>query len=555
MNLREKTLIIIGITLVCLVAVLYSISQVIVMGSFVELEEENTHQNVERVLKSLSNDLAMMSSTANDWAAWDDTYTFIEDGNPDYIEGNLMDGTFTNLRLNIMMYVHSSGELVFDKAVNLQDEIEMPFPKSLEDHISANDFLLHHEDSESSKTGFLLLPEGPLLLASGPILTSNDEGPIRGTLIIGRFLTAEELNRLEEITQIPFSLVSITDLLIPPDFEEALSFLSDTTPVFVEPLSEDTVSGYTLIKDIYGQPILVLRVDIPRDIYREGKASMRYFLASFLAGGLVVVVVILLLLETLILSPLTHLSGNVSTIAESDDLSARVSVTGKDELSSLAGEINRMIETIEQSSKKLQYSLKEKEILLREIHHRVKNNMQIILSLLNLQSAYIEDKKMSGVFKESQDRIRTMALIHEKLYQSENLANINFREYVETLVYGLFQSYGKRKITVDIDVEDISPGMDVAIPCGLIINELVSNALKHAFPRGEGKIKVVLQKVGTEIQLVISDNGVGIPNDIDFRNTKSLGLQLVTLLAEEQLNGKIELNRLEGTEFRIIFGN
>ncbi|MBU7018334.1 MAG: HAMP domain-containing protein [Theionarchaea archaeon] len=553
MNLRKKTLIIIGITLAGLVVILYSISQVIVMGSFAELEEENTCQNVERVLRSLSNDLAMMSSTANDWASWDDTYSFIEDRNLDYIEGNLMDGTFINLRLNIMMYIHSSGELVFDKAVNLQDGSEIPFPKSLEDHISTNDFLLRHGDLQSSKIGILLLPEGPLLLTSRPILTSNGEGPARGTLIIGRFLTSEELKRLEEITQIPFSLVSISDPLMPPDSKEALSLLSDTVPMLVEPLSEDTISGYTLIKDVYGKPILVLRVDIPRDIYREGKASMRYFLVSFLAGGLVVIGVIFLLLETLILSPLTSLSGSVSTIAKSDDLSKRVSVTGKDELSNLALEINRMIETIEQSSKKLQYSLKEKEILLREIHHRVKNNMQIILSLLGLQSAYIDDDKMSDVFKQSHDRIKTMALIHEKLYQSENLVNIDFRQYVETLVYGLFQSYGKRKITLEIDVDDTSPGMDIAIPCGLIINELVTNALKHAFPDGEGKIKVVFRKVGEKMHLLISDNGVGIPDTIDFRNTKSLGLQLVTLLAEEQLRGSIELKRANGTEFRIIF--
>ncbi|MBU7017722.1 MAG: PAS domain S-box protein [Theionarchaea archaeon] len=200
-------------------------------------------------------------------------------------------------------------------------------------------------------------------------------------------------------------------------------------------------------------------------------------------------------------------------------------------------------------------SLREKEVLLREIHHRVKNNLQIIISLLSLQSQYVKDQKYEEMIKESQNRIRTMSLIHEKLYQSENLENIDFHEYIRTLVQDMAQSYGAQKkgIALKLDVEDISVGIDAAIPCGLILNELVSNSLIHAFPDRKGDILVLLHSHGDCIELAVSDNGIGLPEGLDFRTTTSLGLHLVTILAEDQLDGEISLDRKGGTTFRIKF--
>ncbi|MBU7025852.1 MAG: PAS domain S-box protein [Theionarchaea archaeon] len=200
-------------------------------------------------------------------------------------------------------------------------------------------------------------------------------------------------------------------------------------------------------------------------------------------------------------------------------------------------------------------SLREKEVLLREIHHRVKNNLQIISSLLSLQSRYIRESQYTEMFKESQNRVRSMALIHEKLYQSEDLAKIDFTEYIKPLVHELIRSYevDPDKVAVRIQVDDVSLGVDTAIPCGLIINELVSNSLKHAFPDRKGEIKIALHSVDGTIELTVSDNGVGIPDTIDFRNAETLGLRLVTILAEDQLDGDINLIRGKGTQVRITF--
>ncbi len=207
-------------------------------------------------------------------------------------------------------------------------------------------------------------------------------------------------------------------------------------------------------------------------------------------------------------------------------------------------------------------SLREKETLLREIHHRVKNNMQVISSLLNLQSETIGEQRYRDMFNESKNRIRAMALIHEKLYRTTDIEYLNFQDYVESLANDLSRFYGLNiaQVSVLIDAQKIALGIDTAIPCGLIISELLSNAMKYAFPDGRrGEIRIVMKKLGTEEKgkivycLDVADNGVGMPESIDIRHTKSLGMYLVTSLAEHQLSGKVELDRKSGTQFRITF--
>jgi two-component sensor histidine kinase/CheY-like chemotaxis protein len=220
----------------------------------------------------------------------------------------------------------------------------------------------------------------------------------------------------------------------------------------------------------------------------------------------------------------------------------------------LARSIRYAIER-KRSEYRIMAALNEKEVLLKEIHHRVKNNLQIISSLLKLQSRNVTDKQTSDLFMESQNRIRSMALIHEKLYQSSDLTNIDFKGYVSDLVTNLFQSYGANtgKVALKKEIDDISLGIELAIPCGLIINELVSNAMKYAFPNGKkGEIKVSLHLFEeNDIQLTVSDNGIGIPKDFRLENAESLGLHLVNILAEDQLKGEIELDRSKGTKFSI----
>jgi len=218
--------------------------------------------------------------------------------------------------------------------------------------------------------------------------------------------------------------------------------------------------------------------------------------------------------------------------------------------------INLDITERKQAEIQIQASLREKEVLLQEIHHRVKNNLQVISSLLDLQSQYITDPTTVELFQESQNRVKSMALVHEKLYQSQDFARINFAEYIENLTSYLFQIYIVECNYVDLrfSINEVNLTIDTAIPCGLIISELVSNALKYAFPNGrEGIIEVILTAApDNRCHLTVKDNGVGFPPDLEFTKPKSLGLQLINVLTE-QLEGTLSFNLDQGTEVNISF--
>ena len=215
-------------------------------------------------------------------------------------------------------------------------------------------------------------------------------------------------------------------------------------------------------------------------------------------------------------------------------------------------------EIAQETNQALKQSLAEKEVLLKEVHHRVKNNLQVISSILSLQSSYTDDPKTIELLKESQNRIKSMSFIHESLYQTKNFSGVNFKEYVHNLCNNLLFSYypkGKR-IFINQEIADVHLNLDTSIPCGLIINELISNSLKYAFAnQEEGEVSITVKgsrKDKDLVSITIADNGSGLPRDIDFEDSPSLGLQLVTVLTR-QLNGKITLDNTKGAKYTLTF--
>jgi len=205
---------------------------------------------------------------------------------------------------------------------------------------------------------------------------------------------------------------------------------------------------------------------------------------------------------------------------------------------------------------RLHDSLREKEVLLREVHHRVKNDMQVISSLLALQAANIEDEDIQEIFRESRGRIKTMAMVYEELYGSEELSKVDFSKYIDSLAHYLFQSFGidSEKVVLKKDVKEIFLDINTAIPLGLLLNELISNSLKHSFlDKEKGEVRVTLVKAGDEqLKLIVSDNGVGVKNKIDLNKPGSFGLQLVKMLTE-QLHGDMKIESNKETSFIITF--
>jgi two-component sensor histidine kinase len=219
-------------------------------------------------------------------------------------------------------------------------------------------------------------------------------------------------------------------------------------------------------------------------------------------------------------------------------------------------QIFKEINTNEQNGDSFRNALLEKEMLLKEIHHRVKNNLQIVSSLLFLQSKALNDEKTVNILLESHNRVKSIALIHEKLYQSANISRIDFDRYLNTLIPHLLQSFGKTNSTVSYTIKagNIYLSPDTAIPCGLIINEIVTNSLKYAFTDGrKGEISIeLIYHNNNNVTLIVKDNGVGIQDNLDITKAESLGLQIIVILVK-QLNGTVEVNKANGTLYKITF--
>lgn len=358
MRLRTKTLIVIGMTLIGLVGVLSTVSSTILLRSLQHAEEQNTRQLVKGVMNVFTQTADDFSSRFSDWSEWDDTYDFIENGNNRFIQANLVPEALATLKVDLVLFINSSGKIVFGTGFDQKSQKKTPIPVALRQQISLNNRLLEHATPKDRLTGILLLPEGPMLITSQPIVTTKGTGPIRGTLIMGRYLDKAALDKLGSIIRLPLTVYPINDPQLPPDFQTARTRLSESTPMFVRSLSEDTIGGYTFFKDIYGNPALLLRVNVTRRIYYQIQKGLRYLVILVLAVGLVFGGLTLLLLERLVLSRLAHLSLDVRNIGASGDLSMRVLSRGEDELAILASTINRMLEDLEQAQRQRQESEK-----------------------------------------------------------------------------------------------------------------------------------------------------------------------------------------------------
>jgi len=340
----------------------------------------------------------------------------------------------------------------------------------------------------------------------------------------------------------------------------------------------------TINAQVIGTIVLGLSLDDLRKAVNDSKKTTALVSLVILGTGIILVTGI----SALLTRPLGHMVNTIERIA-AGDYSHRANPSSSLEVNRLAGAFNQMAERIQiaqnqleqmnrdlekrvqertrelrkeiiqrkRDEKKIVASLREKEVLLKEIHHRVKNNLQIIQSLLYLQSQGVLDSKAQNFFTESVNRIRSIALLHEKLYKSGDLARIDFSDYVRDLVQGIYQAFDfhSNLIKFDLHVTRFYLGIDMAIPCGLIINELVSNALKYAFTTntgGDNKIAVIAKKLDDKSLFIsIQDNGCGMPENIDIETSSSLGLRLVNSLVKDQLNGKIQMLVDAGTRFDI----
>jgi sensor domain CHASE-containing protein/HAMP domain-containing protein len=375
MALRNKTLLIIGLTLGALIVALGVILGTIVTRLFVNLETEFVKRNVTRAEEALLDEINKVNRNVGDWAPWDDTYFFVQPDVDDetfqaYIGNNLYEDVFGNLDINVMLFFNADGEDVYaqsfdtDNWVFVEDE-STAISAHLLDHIAGNDTLIRHESAGSSLQGFILLPEYPTLVASQPILRNDGSGyPGGGTLIMARYLDAGLIDTLAARTKLDVEIRRLDEGELPADIRAAQVQLAsqDEGAIFVEALeggcfrdgdpeqlSEDCIAGYEILNDLYGEPGLIMRVAIPRDILQSWLNTFQLFGGVLVGVGLVFIVLTLVIIERLVLVRLARLSHGVDDIGASGDLNRRLEVDGTDELAGLAKDINKMLQDLQDS--------------------------------------------------------------------------------------------------------------------------------------------------------------------------------------------------------------
>ncbi len=377
MDLRKKTLAIICITLLSLLLVLLVLSEIVVLGGFSNTELRSAEKDTNRVLVALGNDINTLDAMAADWASRDDTRGVLTGTSSAVQWSRLSLDTFERLQFNYIILSNSSRVIIAGEGYDLNAHRQMSIPEELRSVLSSKNVFGTQLNSTTGIMGIQQLPEGPLMLVIRPVYADSGQLHSIGYILMGRYLDSTEVARLSSMAQLPLVLYGYKDPTLPLDFKTAVSGLVSQPGLFIQRegaeymtvdapttsmvLNSTTLATYSLIRDIYGEPALILRVSIVRDIYDQGRSTTQYFIGLLMAAGLIFGLVTLLLLEKTILSRISSLSSRVNFIGKKRDFSARIAISGDDEIAELGNDVNGMIGELEMSQKQVRQRLNQSE--------------------------------------------------------------------------------------------------------------------------------------------------------------------------------------------------
>jgi PAS domain S-box-containing protein len=348
-SLRGKTLAIVLAATIGLVGGLFLLSWFVLTRGFTNIEEDFARQNLGRASSALHNELDTLGRTTSEYASWDQTYAYLQGKNPTYVRTEFPSSSFMQLKINFVIILDNSGRMLFSKAFSLVKLEPAPLPAGIENHLKPGSPLAFHKDESGNTAGILLLSSGPVLIDSRPVLTSNSEGPVAGTLIMGRVFDSDEVLRLSEMIRTPIAIERLDNSQLQQDFRQAATSFSGNERIVTHTYDKSSLAAYQGINDIYGEPALILRVLLPRTIYQQGHTSLLQFLLLLLAAALAFSAVTLYLLERAVISRIASLTEEITNIGASGDLSARLSISGTDEIAYLGNAVNAMLEDLEKA--------------------------------------------------------------------------------------------------------------------------------------------------------------------------------------------------------------
>jgi hypothetical protein len=336
------------------------------LSNFLELEYVDTLDNVERVQNAISTEQGYLDRTVQDWACWNDTYRFVEDKNQNYTDTNLQNQTLTGIKVNVMLFVNKSGSVVCAKSVDFYTGEEKPIPEKLLRMVEDGTLLSKSEND--TKSGFVLLDENPMFVACHPILTTKYTGPMKGTLIFGRYFDDNLFNYFKDSTRSSLLMYTVDEEL-PPDFQAKLNNLSyNPDKIFVEPLNDNIIAGYFELQDISGKPALIMRADFPRELYMYGEKTLDNMYFFLFLTAIMTGVGVKFAFDRLFISRLIGIDNFVTKVRSEKDLSRRLSLKNDDELYRLSREINGMLNEIELAEQELKAQEREKKVLLDSLN-------------------------------------------------------------------------------------------------------------------------------------------------------------------------------------------
>lgn len=527
MKLRRKLVIFTAATVLCAIAVLYSTLHAVLEAQFVKIETEKMRQDANRALAALADEIVALDTIVEDWAAWDDTYAFVADVNQSYIDSNFVDSTFTNLQVNFVLLVNTNGAIVYSKGFSLEQEIAQPLPQSLVAHLAVGSPLWPRAISKAGLAGILMLPEGPTLISARPILTSAGEGPARGIFVMGRFLNADRIQRLATLTRLRLAVHDYTET---GDLTASL----DTTGIVVRPLNVKTVAGYALVRDVYGQPALVLRVDEPRTLLTQEQMTVHVILLSIFILASAFSLLTLAYIDKTVLTRLAYLNRQMQQIAQTGDLTTEVRLSGNDELTKLAERTAEMLASLRGSRQKLEESeralselnaqlwtaLQAKDQMIHNVSHELRTPLTLIRGYIELMRDGAfgpptnEQARALASLDKQGDRLQFMInrLLMLQTLNPQHMRRIEIApaELIQE-VYHAWQPHAVGAgVAIRLDLDDHLPRLlaDADHLRQVLIN-LLDNAIKFS-PMGS-TVSVHAWSSNSQLVIAVADRGVGIP--------------------------------------------
>ncbi len=527
MKLRRKLVIFTAAAALCAFTVLYSIATTILEAQFVKIEAEEMRQDVSRALAALTDEIAALDAIVEDWAAWDDTYAFVADANPSYIASNFVDATFTNLQVNFVLLANTSGAIVYSQGFSLEQEAAQPMPQSLVEHLTVGSPLWPRAISSAGIAGILMLPEGPALISAQPILTSTGQGPARGIFVMGRFLNADRVQRLATLTRLALTAHNYTEM-------GDLAASPDMAGIAVHPLNAKTLVGYALVRDLYGQPALALRVDEPRRVSAQRQTAIRVMLLSIAAIASTFSVLSLAYINKIALARLAHLTRQVQRIAQTGDLTTDVRLPGNDELTELAERAAEMLTSLRQSRQKLEENehalselnaqlwaaLQAKDQMIHNVSHELRTPLTLIRGYVELMrdgafGPLTNELARALTILDSQgDRLQFM-INRLLMFQTLNPQHMRRTEIAPAeLIQEVHHAWQRHAlqagVAIRLDLDDRLPRLlaDADHLRQILIN-LLDNAIKFS-PMG-GVVNIHAWGSNGQLVIAVVDRGVGIP--------------------------------------------